>query len=118
MLCENIEIEFSVWRGLGAGKFKAWRTGGNRKEFLFGMLVVLCGDLFGMCWVIVEDGWDLVMEKDVFGSSVLMWVVGGGYVEACEFFVDECGVDFNYIGCKDGWVFLYWVVCNGEFEVC
>ena len=118
MSCENTETESSAWRGSGAGKPKAWRTGGNRKELSPGMSAASRGDLLGMRRAIVEDGWDPVTEKDAFGSSALMWAAGGGHVEACEFLVDECGVDPNHTGRKDGRVPLHWAARNGELEAC
>ena len=117
MACDLTETESSAWRGSGAGKPKAWRTASNRKELSPGMSAAARGNVDGMKQAI-EEGWNPVIEKDAFGSNALMWAAGGGHIEACEFLVDECGVNPNHTGRKDGRVPLHWAARNGELESC
>jgi len=117
MACDFTETESSAWRGSGAGKPKAWRTASNRKELSPGMSAAARGNVDGMKRAI-EEGWNPVIEKDAFGSNALMWAAGGGHIEACEFLVDECGVNPNHTKRKDGRVPLHWAARNGELEAC
>jgi len=111
------EFESSSWRGSGAGKPKAWRNSNNRKELSPGMSAASRGDVEAMRRAIAE-GWDALNEKDAFGSNALMWAAGGGFVEACAFLVDECGMHPNHTARKDGRVPLHWAARNGELDTC
>lgn len=49
-----------------------------------------------LCLFVLCDGWDLCLKDvvDKYGFNVLFWVVGVGYVECVEFFVEKCCMNF------------------------
>ena len=118
MECENTEFESSSWRGSQGGKPKAWRPREGRKVLSPGMDAASRGDVEGMRRAIADEGWDPITDIDLFGSNALMWAAGGGFVRACDFLVNDVGMDVNATSRKDGRVPLHWAARNGALKVC